>query len=372
MTTSLQVAFIGSSLVSSYWNGAATYYRGIIRGLAARGHRVTFCEPDIYERQQHRDMADPSWARVIVYPGHDEAALYRMLDSVADADLLIKASGVGEFDALLESAILQAKAPHTIVAFWDVDAPATLERVRNNPSDPFRSLIPQYGTIFTYGGGPPVVRAYKELGAGHVEVVYNALDPLTHFASSPDARFAADLGLLANRLPDREARIEEFFFRPAARSPKRRYVLGGNGWHQKSVPWNVKCVGHIGTADHNAFNCSCLAVLNVIRDSMARFGFSPPTRVFEAAGAAACLISDSSEGIEQFLEPEKEVLVAENGEDVVNHLQSLTPARAHVIGRAARIRVLAEHTYGHRAVQLERLLFGGSFNWSRKTSETAA
>jgi spore maturation protein CgeB len=364
MSPNLRITFFGSSLVSSYWNGAATYYRGIVRALAERGHQVTFCEPDIYDRQQHRDMADPEWAHVAVYPGHDEAALHRTLEKYANADLLIKASGIGEFDELLEAAVLEMRVPHTAVAFWDVDAPATLERITQNPLDPFRALIPRYDLILTYGGGDNVVNAYTGFGARRVEVVYNALDPLTHHTAAPDPRFVGDLGLLANRLPDREARIEEFFLHPAARSPERRFVLGGNGWHQKSVPWNVNCVGHVGTADHNAFNNSSLAVLNVSRDSMARCGFSPPTRVFEAAGAAACLITDFSDGIEMFLEPEREVLVARNGDEVLAHLESLTPAKAQAIGKAACSRVLAEHTYAHRALQLETLLQTASFSWN--------
>ena len=372
MSTPLKIVFFGSSLVSSYWNGAATYYRGIIRALAALGHKVTFCEPDIYERQKHRDIPDPEWARVVVYAGHSEAALNRTLESVADADLLIKCSGIGEYDDLLEAAVLQVKAARTAVAFWDVDAPATLERVENNMADSFCTLVPQYDLILTYGGGARVEKTYKQFGARHVEVVYNALDPDTHFRTSPAARFRGDLGLLANRLPDREARIEEFFLRPAAKSPKLRYVLGGNGWHGKSLPSNVSCVGHVGTADHNAFNCSSLAVLNVNRESMARFGYSPPTRVFEAAGAAACLITDYCEGIEHFLDPSKEVLIAHDGAEVLEHLLSLTPKRAQALGAAARKRVLAEHTYAHRVEQLEALFFGGPFAWNQKSSATLA
>ena len=372
MNTNLEITFFGSSLVSSYWNGAATYYRGIVRTLAERGHKITFCEPDIYGRQQHRDIPDPPWAKVLVYLGHDEAALYKTLTRVADADLLIKCSGIGEFDDLLEAAVLQAKQPHTTVAFWDVDAPATLERITLDPSDPFRALIPGYDLIFTYGGGDNVAKLYKRFGARHVEVVYNALDPDTHHPAAPEGRFISDLGLLANRLPDREARIEEFFLRPAARTPKRHFVLGGNGWHQKSMPWNVNCVGHVRTTDHNAFNCSSLAVLNVIRDSMARCGYSPPTRVFEAAGAAACLITDAFEGVEAFLEPGKELLVARNGDEVLAHLESLTTARSRAIGQAARSHILAEHTYRHRAMQLEHLLQNGSFAWNQKTSFAGA
>jgi spore maturation protein CgeB len=121
------------------------------------------------------------------------------------------------------------------------------------------------------------------------------------------------------------------------------------------MPANVRHLGHVYTHQHNAFNCTPLAVLNVARDSMADVGFSPATRVFEAAGAAACLITDAWEGIEQFLTPGEEVLVARDGQDVADHLAALTPDRARAIGRAALQRVLAEHTYAHRGAEVDAL-----------------
>src|SRR5205814_4689358 len=124
-----------------------------------------------------------------------------------------------------------------------------------------------------------------------------------------------------NRLPDREARVEDFFLRTATLLPHRTFLLGGNGWADKPLPPNVKPLGHVYTHDHNAFNATPLAVLNVNRESMARYGFSPPTRVFEAAGACACLITDYWVGIEMFLEPGKEVLLAHDGLEVAEHLR---------------------------------------------------
>ena len=354
----MNIAFFGSSLVSAYWNGAATYYRGIVRALHERGHRVTFYEPDAYGRQQHRDIADPDWARVVVYPGEGEDGVLAALEEARGADLIVKASGVGVFDELLEAAVPALKRPGTLTAFWDVDAPATLDRVHTHPSDPFLPLISRYDMVLTYGGGDPVVRAYEALGARRCVPIYNALDPSTHFPVPPDPRFQADLGFLGNRLPDREARVEEFFLRAAAEAPGSAFLLGGSGWEDKPLPANVGYVGHVYTADHNAFNRTPLAVLNVSRESMARYGFSPATRVFEAAGAGACLITDAWEGIALFLEPEREVLVARDGAEVAAHLQALTPGRARAIGDAALRRVLAEHTYAHRAALLEAVLEG--------------
>lgn len=351
----LRIAFFGSSLVSAYWNGAATYYRGIVSGLASRGHRVTFYEPDAYDRQKNRDIADPEWARVVVYRPAEADAL-RSLESARNADILIKTSGVGVFDELLERAVLDVRSPRTTTIFWDVDAPATLRRVTTNPEDPFRTLIARYDLILTYGGGDPVVDAYLKLGARACFPIYNALDPTTHYPVDPDPRFAADLGLVANRLPDREHRVEEFFLHAAERAPERKFVLGGSGWPGKPMPPNVRYLGHVFTGDHNRFNSSTGAVLNINRQSMASWGFSPPTRIFEAAGAMACIITDAWEGIDQFLEPEREVFVATNGTAVAEILRSLTPARSREIGRAAYRRVLAEHTYEHRINQLQEIL----------------
>jgi spore maturation protein CgeB len=354
---SLDIAFFGSSLVSAYWNGAATYYRGILQALAANSHRITFYEPDAFDRQQHRDIPDPDWARIVVYPATEEG-VEQALQQARAADLLVKASGVGVFDRLLEARIPALRRNGALAAFWDVDAPATLERIANDLEDPFHALILQYDLFFTYGGGPPVIAAYQNFGARICVPIYNGLDPATHYPVPREPRFSCDLGLVANRLPDRERRIEEFFLAAAAELHCRRFLLAGAGWTDKPMPGNVDYIGHLYTPDHNAFNASALAVLNVSRNSMASNGYSPATRVFEAAGAGACLITDAWEGIEQFFEPGREILVAENGPAVAEQLARLTPAQAQRIGAAARARALAEHTYTQRVRLVEEVLAG--------------
>ncbi|WP_066836120.1 CgeB family protein [Rufibacter ruber] len=351
----LNIAFFGSSLVSAYWNGAATYYRGIVRALHARGHQVTFYEPDAYQRQENRDIPDPEYAKVVVYQATEEA-VYNALEDAATADVVVKASGVGVFDELLEAEVLKLQSKDRLVIFWDVDAPATLDRVESDPADPFRPCIPQYDLILTYGGGDPVVNAYTKLGAKKCVPIYNALDTATHYHVAPEAKFECDLAFLGNRLPDREARVEQFFLDVAAKLPKQKFIIGGSGWGDKPLSANVNYIGHVYTNEHNAFNCTPKAVLNISRESMARYGFSPATRVFEAAGAGACLITDYWEGIDFFFEPDTEILVAKDGEEVAKLLQGLTPERAKAIGEAAYKKVLAKHTYGHRADELEQLL----------------
>jgi spore maturation protein CgeB len=357
MKSRARVAFFGASLVSCYWNGAATYYRGLLRALADRGFDITFFEPDAYDRQAHRDIADPTWARVVVFaPTAD--GLASALDCARPADVLIKASGLGACDTELELEVARGLREGQMRIFWDVDAPATLERMRESLTDPFRACIPDYDVICTYGGGDPVVAAYAAFGARRVVPIYNAVDPATHYRVPPEPRFRADLAFLGNRLPDREARTTEFFLRPAELLPDHSFLLGGAGWDDRVLPASVRYIGHVGTADHNALNSTADVVLNVTRDSMAAYGFSPPTRVFEAAGAAACLITDAWPGIEAFLEPGREVLVAGTGEEVAAHLASTGPDRRRAIGEAAQRRVLAEHSYAHRAVEVERVLSG--------------
>jgi spore maturation protein CgeB len=347
----MRIAWFGSSLVSAYWNGAATYYRGIVRALHERGHRVTFFEPDAFDRQAHRDIADPPWAEVVVYaPERWEEALAQ----AAGFDVAVKASGVGVNDAELEAGVPRVGAGAAI--YWDVDAPATLARLEFDPDDALSSRLPEFDLVLTYGGGDPVVERFRALGAHDCVPIYNALDPETHHPVDPDCRFACDLAFVGNRLPDREARVEEFFFRPAELAPHRSFILGGSGWDDVALPANVAFLGHLSTNDHNAFNSTPLAVLNVSRESMAANGWSPATRLFEAAGAAACVITDSWAGIEFFLEPGREVLVADGGETVAELLEGLSPRVAAEIGQDARRRILREHTYAHRAAQLEEVM----------------
>jgi spore maturation protein CgeB len=354
----MKIAFFGSSLVSSYWNGEAAYYRGLLKALAALGHEITFYEPDALWRQRCRDASDPAWARVVVYPATSDGWQRALDDAGGHCDLLVKLGNIGIFDAELEQAVPAAVPARGFCAFWDVDAATTLEAIAANPAHHLRQAIPLYDLILTCGGGDAVIAGYTGMGARQCVPVYHALDPATHYPVRSRSSFWCDLSFLANRLPDRETRVDAFFVRAATILRHHRFLLGGAGWHGKFLPPNARCVGHIGTDHHNAFFCSGLATLNINRASMARCGSSPPTRIFEAAGAAACLITDAWDGIEQFLEPGREVLVAADGGEVAELVAQLTPDDARHIASAARRRVLAHHTYERRALQVDALLTG--------------
>jgi spore maturation protein CgeB len=201
-----------------------------------------------------------------------------------------------------------------------------------------------------------VRRRYAQLGAARCELVYNGFDPAVNDRVAPVPELVADLSLMANRLPDREARIEEFFLRAARLAPEHSFLLGGNGWDGAPLPPNVRWIGHVPTTRHDAFNCSARMVLNVTRDDMAVNGWSPATRVFETTGVGACLITDRWQGIEDFFEPGMELLVADDGAAVAALVASTEQARAAAIGGAARERVRRDHTYAQRAAQLDRAL----------------
>jgi spore maturation protein CgeB len=352
----VRIGFWGSSLVSAYWNGAATYYRGILRALAQLGNDITFFEPDAYDRQKHRDISDPEWARIVVYNAGSQTEVDRSLSASAQFDVVVKASGVGVLDEFLEARISSMQSSVCKV-FWDVDAPATLDRLATNrDEDPFHKTLSHFDLVLTYGGGTRVTDGYLRLGARQCFAIYNAFDPDVHFPVAPDSRFECDLSFLGNRLPDREERVDEFFLRAASAAPEQNFVLGGSGWADKSMPANVRYVGHVYTADHNAFNCSARIVLNISRGSMARYGFSPATRVFEAAGAGACLVTDFWEGIDSFLQPGAEILVTGSGAETAEIVRGMNPERARSIGAAARRRILAEHTYSRRGALVNNIL----------------
>jgi spore maturation protein CgeB len=349
----VKIFAFGSSIVSSYWNGAATYYRGNYKYLARRGHEITFAEPDAYGRQQHLDNDDFSYVNSVVY--RPTADLDVLLQQASDADIVVKHSGIGVDDDLLETQIAELSA-HTPSVFWDVDSPATIARMHANPDDPFRSAIPKYDAVLSYGGGPVSRDGYLRLGARAYYSIYNGLDSDTHYPVLADASLACDVAFLGNRLPDREARVQELFFKAAELAPEMTFLLGGEGWADKSMPSNVRWIGHVPTKDHNRVNCSASTVMNINRASMANVGFSPPTRIFEVAGAGTCMLCDDWPGIDDCFEPEKEIIVMRNAHDVINALRRYGESDRRRIGQAFRSRALRDHTYAQRAAQVEAAL----------------
>lgn len=362
----LKIHVFGSSLTSAFWNGAATYYRGIYRGLHALGYCITFAEPDILERQKHRDWpvgTDPPFAHCPLYGSRAE--LDQHLRRARHADVIVKHSGIGAEDEYLEMAVLDAAeaAPagaRPQVIYWDVDMPATLAALTASAQHSLRGLLPRYDFVFFYGGGPKVVECLRQLGVRRSCAIYNGLDPDTHHPAQPQAQWRADLSFLGHRLPDREQRVRSYLFRAADICPHKQFLLAGEGWLAHSLPPNLRTCGYVGPQNHNVLNSSAGFVLNLNREAMAAVGFCPPTRIFEAAGAAAAVISDPWPGIGAFFEPGREILVASDAQTIAGYLDEVSPEAARRLGMRARDRALAEHTYQRRAQRVHHILHGSS------------
>ncbi len=327
MTNKMSIAFFASSLVSAYWNGAATYYRGIVRALArARSPRHASTSPMRTAASSTATSPTPTGPRSSSTPAKATTARCAWSSTRAAPTWSSRRAASASSTTLLEEAVLDLQAADDACRLLGRRR-AGDARPRCAPIPPIRShaLIPRYDLVLTYGGGQPVVARLR--GARARRDACRSTTRSTRRRTTrvpPDPRFVADLGFLGNRLPDREARVEEFFLaRRAPRCPGAGSCSAAAAGATSRCPPTSSYVGHVYTADHNAFNATPLAVLNVSRESMARYGFSPATRVFEAAGAAACLITDAWEGIELFLEPGEEVLVARDGDEVAAHLERL-------------------------------------------------
>ena len=277
----------------------------------------------------------PNGPRWLSIPRRRRDGSVRLKTAACSADLLVKASGVGVFDRELEAAMAEIARRGRAGSIGTSMLPLRWTKSRPNSAHHLRKAIPRYDMVFTYGGGAPVVKAYRGVGARDCVPIYNALDPAHHFPAEPVTDFASDLGFLGNRLPDRETRVDAFFLDAARLCPASSFYSAGLDGKPRSFRANVKRIGHVGTNDHNAFFCSGLATLNVNRESMARYGFSPPTRVFEAVGAGACLITDRWKGIDLFLEPNREVLVAADGRGGCSPSRWTHPGTARGKSRAA-------------------------------------
>lgn len=357
MAKGLDIAFFGCSLVSAYQNGPATYCRGVLRALSERGHRIRFYEPLRDERLAHRDIVDPPWARVLRFEP-DGAGLEEALADAYDADVLVKISDTGLFDELIEAALPQCTTSSALSVYWDMSGPATLARLRERADDPLRLQLPWYDLVLIRNGGPEVVEGFERMGARCCFPVYNAFDPTTHYPASPEDHYSSALTLCAHRVPERDEQVGRSFVHVAESQPTRRFVLAGCGWDDLALPDNVSYLGYVYTGEHNALYASARAVLNISRPAERDAGYCPSARLFEAAGAGTCAVSDTWPGLEQFFDPGEDILIANDGDEVAAHVAVLNPERAALIGRRARDRALTQHTFAHRAIEVEALLEG--------------
>lgn len=347
----MKLVIFGLTLSSSWGNGHATLWRGLCRALVARGHRVVFFEQDRPYYAAHRDYPDLPGGRLRLYSKWEDVrtAARRELED-ADAGLVSSYCG----DAVVATELLIA-SPAPLRVFYDLDTPVTLDALGHGQRVDYlgpRGLA-DYDLVLSFTGGRALEELQTRLGARHVVPLYGSVDPAVHRPVLPETRFAADLSYLGTYAADRQAALEALFIEPARQRQDQRFVIGGAQYPEK-FPWapNIYFVRHLEPAQHPAFFGSSRLTLNVTRRAMKAMGYCPSGRLFEAAACGAPLLSDNWEGIEQFLVPGREILIAESAADTIAALDRSESALRHMAA-AARERILHEHTSTHRAIELE-------------------
>jgi spore maturation protein CgeB len=345
MSAPRRIVILGLTLSSSWGNGHATTYRGLMRELCALGHEVLFLERDTPWYREHRDLARPPYGRLEFYDSL-EALRDGYLNEVADADLVMVGSFVPDGIEAGRWVLAQARG---VTAFYDIDTPVTLARVAQKSCAYLNGeLIPRYDLYLSFTGGPTLQRLERDYGAACARPLYCAVDPALHAPQPGVPRW--DLGYLGTYAADRQPALEQLLLDTARQWTAGRYVVAGPSY-PGTVSWpdNVQRIEHLPPAAHAEFYAGQRYTLNLTRADMRRAGYSPSVRLFEAAACGIPVISDEWPGLESFLMPGREILTAGSAAEVLYHLRRLPEERRLAIGHAARARVLAEHTAACRA-----------------------
>lgn len=346
---SLNVVILGLSITSSWGNGHATTYRGLVRGLVGRGHEVLFLEREVPWYADNRDLPRPPYCRAEIYLSLTDLKR-RFGDEVKSADAVIVGSYVPEGTAVGRWVTSSAGG---VTVFYDIDTPVTLAQVEREESTYISAeLISRYHLYLSFTGGPLLDRIEREYHAPAALPLYCSVDADLYFHYETEQKW--DVGYLGTYSGDRQPLLDLLLLEPARRWKAGRYVVAGPQYPTTiSWPRNVQRIVHLNPSEHCAFYNSQRFTLNVTRADMVRAGYSPSVRLFEAAACATPLISDYWEGLERFLEPGKELLVSRSPEDTLRYLHEVTDAERRSLGERAQARVLARHTSAHRAAELE-------------------
>jgi spore maturation protein CgeB len=348
MADPMKIVILGLSITSSWGNGHATTYRGLVRELVARGHDVLFLERDLPWYAQNRDLADPPYGTTRLYGSLDELRSY--MTQVRDADCVIVGSYVPEGVAVGQWVTETAGG---VTAFYDIDTPVTLAKLDRGDHEYISpDVISRFDTYLSFTGGPTLDLIERKYGSPAARPLYCSADPEIYLPEEREVRW--DLGYMGTYSDDRQPMLERLLIEPARRLPAMRFVVAGPQFPE-SIEWpsNVERIEHLPPSEHTNFYNSQRFTLNVTRQDMVRAGYSPSVRLFEAGACAVPVISDRWQGIETFFTPGSEIMLADDSNAVVEALTSIDAESAKAMGHAARERVVAEHTSGRRAEELE-------------------
>ena len=349
----MKFVIFGLSISSSWGNGHATLLRGLFKALVARGHRILFYERDVPYYAAHRDLTEMAGVELRLYADWG-ATRARAEKELAYADVGMVTSYCPDGVAAAET-VLSSPAKHI---FYDLDTPVTLERLRAGLEVNYIGPrgLEDFDLVLSYTGGAAIDELASRLGARKIVPLYGSVDPEAHRPVPGATAYRGDVSYFGTYSEDRQKALEQLFIEPARKLPNRRFVIGGAIYPQ-AFPWteNIFFVRHIPPSEHSAFYCSSKLTVSVTRAPMAQMGYCPSGRLFEAASCGVPVLTDEWEGLEQFFEPGREILTARTAEDAIRAIQ--VPGSELVkISRAARERVLAQHTARHRAMELEQAL----------------
>src|SRR5918992_3062804 len=343
----MKIAFFGLTISSSWGNGHATLLRGLFKSLSARGHRIVFFERDVPYYAAHRDLIELPGVELLLYRDWREIRPIAR-DLVAESDVAVVTSycpdGVDATELVVSSNV-------QLRVFYDLDTPVTLEALQNG--EPLAYIGPRkladFDLVLSYTGGAALTALQDQLGARRVVPLFGSVDPDVHHPACSLSGYQADLSYLGTYATDRQQALDELFIQVARRLPEKRFILGGSKY-PVDFPWrqNIWYVQHVAPSAHAAFFCSSPLTLNITRGAMARMGYCPSGRLFEAAACGVAIVSDAWEGLETFFTPEVEIIVARDTDDVIAAMQ-MPRAELGRIARASRQRVLESHTAAHRA-----------------------
>jgi spore maturation protein CgeB len=353
----MKLVIFGLTVSSSWGNGHATLWRGLWRALARRGHRLVFFERDVPYYAAHRDLVDLPGGELVLYGSWNEIAA-RARREIHNADIAMVTSYCP--DGIPASEMIMESAGSAVKVFYDMDTPMTLENLREGRPVPYIGPrgLGDFDLVLSYTGGRSLEELRSLLGARRAETLYGHVDPQVHRPVAPVEAYRCALSYLGTYAADRQRALEALFLVPARRLPGQSFVIGG-AQYPADFPWaaNIRFVQHMPPPEHPAFFCSSRLTLSVTRGPMAQNGYCPSGRLFEAAACGTPIVSDWWAGIDTFLQPEHEFIIARRPEDVVEALE-MSDSQLGRIAANARERVLAEHTSEQRAVELERMLDG--------------
>jgi spore maturation protein CgeB len=353
----MKLVIFGLTMSSSWGNGHATLWRGLVRALASSGHDVTFFERDVPYYAAHRDFTGTPGADLVLYQAWPDVT-QRVRRLVREADATIVTSYCP--DAIAAYRLILDQPIAGLRVFYDLDTPITLAQLEAAGAVDYlpEEGLRHFDLVLSYTGGEALEGLRTLLGARRVAPLYGHVDPDIHCPVTVDPASHSHLSYLGTYAPDRQAALERLFLDPARLRPGKRFVLGGSGYPAE-FPWtqNIWFVRHVPPPDHAAFYCSSRLTLNVTRAEMAAMGFCPSGRLFEAAACGAPILSDAWDGLDEFFTPGEQILLANSTDSALSAID-LPASELERVGRAARERVLAEHTSAHRARQLVNILEG--------------